>query len=121
MTDMSRKALIISDVTAMKGSSVCIAGYDISLRCIRPVLSVGQIKSRHLFKDGELIIYPGAKVSFLFRAHNPHPPHIEDYIFDEDTIEPEGKASNAEWKKVLNNTAVEKLSELFPDMEERDV
>jgi len=116
---MAKKTLIISDVTAMKGNSVCIAGYDTSLRCIRPVLSIGQINRRHLFKDGELIIYPGAKVSFYFRTHNPHPPHIEDYIFDENSIENEGKTSNAAWKEILSRTAIETFSELFPDMEER--
>ncbi len=118
---MPRKTLIISDVTAMKGSSVCIAGYDTSLRCIRPVLSIGQINRRHLFKDRELIIYPGAKVSFYFRAHNSHPPHVEDYIFDENSIENEGRTSRTEWKELLNRMAVEKFSELFPDMEERYV
>src|SRR3989304_5871077 len=116
---MAKKTLIISDVTAMKGNSVCIAGYDTSLRCIRPVLSIGQINRRHLFKDGELIIYPGAKVSFYFRAHSPHPPHIEDYIFDENSIlHCKYKSNNSQCQDDERFTSLEFFPSR-PDMEER--
>lgn len=72
---MPKKTLIITDVTAMSRGNVCIAGYDSSINCIRPVLSMGQIKKRHLFQAGKLIIYPGAKVTFNFLRKKPQPPH----------------------------------------------
>lgn len=118
---MPRKTLIITDVTAMKGSSICIAGYDASLTCIRPVLARGQIKKSHLFQNGELIIYPSAKVAFEFLNRNPHPPHIEDYTFREDSIQYEGKSLVREWKEVLRETALAMFEELFPGMESRYV
>ena len=118
---MPRKTLTITDVTKMSGSSICIAGYDASLTCIRPVLAKGQIKKSHLFQNNELITYPSAKVAFEFLNRNPHPPHIEDYIFREGSIQYEGEAPVREWKEVLRETALASFEELFPGMESRYV
>jgi hypothetical protein len=118
---MPKKTLIITDVTAMSGDNVCIAGYDASLICIRPVFAKSQIKKSHLFQDHKLIIYPSAKVSFDFSSKNPHPPHSEDYIFREGSIEYEGQTPMKEWKKVLQETAQTSFEELFPRMESRYV
>ncbi|MDI6727758.1 MAG: hypothetical protein QMD44_02375, partial [Thermodesulfovibrionales bacterium] len=118
---MLRKTLIITDVTAMSEDNVCIAGYDSSLKCVRPVLPMSQIKKTHLFEDKELIIYPGAKVSFYFIKHMPHPPHVEDYVFKEDSIRFEGKVSEIKWNELLENTAVHSFADLFPKLESRYV
>jgi len=118
---MPRKTLIITDVTAMSGDNVCIAGYDDSLICIRPVLSRGQIRKRHLFKDGDLIIFPGAKVAFILSSGISQPPHVEDIIFEETSIESMGRATVKEWKDVLKQTALQSIVELFPHIEERCV
>lgn len=118
---MAKKTLIITDVTAMKGDNVCIAGYDSSITCIRPVLSMGQIKKRHLFQAERLIIYPGAKVTFYFVSKNPQPPHTEDYIFKDDSIEYEGRATTKEWREVLQETTLTSFEELFPNLEKRYV
>lgn len=118
---MPRKTLIITDVTAMSGRSVCIAGYDLSSLCIRPVLFKAQIKKEHLFKDTTLAIYPSAKVSFEFLQKYPQPPHTEDYIFDKESIEFEGKTTVKEWKEVLKCSAHQTFEELFPSLEGRCV
>lgn len=118
---MPRKTLIITDVTAMSGNNVCIAGYDDSLTCIRPVLSRGQITKRHLFRDGELVIFPGAKVAFNFGSRIFQLPHIEDYTFEETSIESMGRATVKDWKEVLKQTASQNIIELFPHIEARCV
>lgn len=118
---MPRKTLIITDVTAMSGDNVCIAGYDDSLTCIRPVLSRGQITKRHLFKNGELVIFPGAKVAFNFGARISQPPHVEDIIFEETSIESIGRISVREWKEVLTRTSRQNIVELFPHIQDRCV
>lgn len=118
---MPRKTLIITDVTAMSGDNVCIAGYDDSLTCIRPVFANGQIKKSHLFQDDKLIIYPSAEVAFEFLSRNPQPPHTEDYIFKEGSIEYEGEAPLSEWKEVLRETAHASFEELFPRIKSRYV
>lgn len=118
---MPRKTLIITDVTAMSGDNVCIAGYDTSRTCVRPILSRGQLKRRHLFKGENLIIYPRALVSFNFTGAKSSPPHVEDRVFAEDSIEHEGEASLKEWRQLLEKTAVTAFSHLFPTMEDRYV
>lgn len=118
---MAKKTLIITDVTKMSGNSVCIAGYDLTSKCIRPVLFRSQIKREHLFKNNSLIIYPGAKVNFEFIQKDPQPPHTEDYIFKEEFIEYEGKTTVKEWKEVLDCSAYHTFEELFPSLEDRCV
>ena len=117
---MPKKTLIITDVTAMSADNVCIAGYDSSMTCIRPVLQIGQLKKRLLFRDGKLIIYPGAKVSFNLTSSIPQPPHIEDCIFQEAPMNV-GVATLREWKDVLQQTSATTFTELFPSLESRYV
>jgi hypothetical protein len=118
---MPRKTLIITDVTKMSGNSVCIAGYDSTSMCIRPVLFKTQIKKEYLFKNNSLIIYPSAKVSFEFIHKDPQPPHTEDYIFDKESIEYESKTTVKEWREVLDCSARQTFDELFPSLEGRCV
>lgn len=118
---MPKKTLIITDVTAMSGDNVCIAGYDDSLRCIRPVLAKGQITKRHLFKEGELIIYPGAKVAFNLGTRISHPPHVEDIIFEETSIESMGRTTMREWRNVLTQTGKQSIVEIFANIQDRCV
>lgn len=118
---MPRITLIITDVTAMSGDNVCIAGYDDSLTCIRPVLARGLITKRHLFKDGELVIFPGAKVAFNLGAQISQPPHVEDIIFEETSIESLGRVSIREWKEILTQTARQTVTELFATIQDRCV
>lgn len=118
---MPKKTLIITDVTKMSNDHVCIAGYDDSLTCIRPVLARGQITKRHLFKDGKLVIFPGAKVAFNLGAQISQPPHVEDIIFDEASIEGMGRVTATRWKEILTQTATQSVGELFTHIEERCV
>jgi hypothetical protein len=118
---MPRKTLIITDVTAMSGDHVCIAGYDDLLTCTRPVLSGGQIRKMHLFKDGELVIFPGAKVAFNFGARISHPPHVEDIIFEETSIESMGRTTMREWRDVLTQTGNQSIEDIFANIHDRCV
>ena len=118
---MPRKTLIITDVTAMSGDNVCIAGYDSSLTCIRPVLSMGQVKKSYLFKNGQLIVCPSTKISFDFIRPISMPPHTEDFIFEGDTIRFEGRTTEIEWKDLLHKTSHQTFRELFPLLQDRSV
>lgn len=118
---MSRKTIIITDVTAMSADNVCIAGYYDSITCVRPVLSRSQLKKHHLFKGNELIVYPSALVSFNFIGARSNPPHVEDLVFAEDSIEKEGELLPKEWRQLLDKTATTKFSHIFPNMEDRYV
>jgi hypothetical protein len=119
---MPRNTLIITDVTAMHGDNVCIAGYDSSLTCIRPVLPMGQLKKLYLFKkNGQLIVYAGAKISFDFISPVSIPPHTEDFTFQRNSITFEGRATEREWKDLLYKTSHQTFRELFPLFEDRSV
>ncbi len=118
---MPRKTLIITDVTAMSGDNVCIAGYDSSLTCIRPVLSMGQVQKSFLFKNGQLIVYPSTKISFDFIRPISTPPHTEDFIFEEGSIRFEGRITEREWKDLLHRTSYQTFRELFPLLDDRSV
>ncbi|MBI4822914.1 MAG: hypothetical protein HY805_01625 [Nitrospirae bacterium] len=117
---MAEKILTITEVTAMHSDNVCIAGVNFNLACIRPVLSRGQIKKSHLFKSEKLIIYPGAEVLFNLLSADPHPPHIEDWIFD-GSIAYKGKVTENAWRDLLDKTSSNSFAELFPNMQERYV
>lgn len=118
---MQRKTLVITDVTTMRGDKVCIAGYDDSLTCIRPVLSLGQLTKRHLFKDGELIIFPSAKIEFNFGSGISQPPHVEDIIFEEASIKNMVRVSVGELRELLTRTTTQNVAELFSYIDDRCV
>jgi hypothetical protein len=118
---MPRKTLIITDVTAMSRDNVCIAGYDDSLTCIRPVLARGQITKSHLFKEGEFIVFPSAKVAFNLGAQVSQPPHVEDVIFEESSIAGMGKVTTAKWKEILTQTSKQTIAEIFATIQDRCV
>jgi hypothetical protein len=121
MNVMGRKTLVITDVTRMRGNHVCIAGYDDSLVCVRPDLSAGRLEKRHLFKDGRLIVYPGARVSMNILYHRPKPPHIEDYVFEDGSIEYLGGTTVDEWEKILKGSVGGTFASVFPDMQGKAV
>lgn len=75
----------------------------------------------HLFRDGELIIFPGAKVAFDFGAHISQPPHIEDVIFEEASIEGRGRITTTRWKEILTQTGRQAIVELFANIQGRCV
>lgn len=74
------KSIIITDLSRMKKSRVCIAGYDWSNKThIRPDIPPIGIDENYLFEDGQLIIRPFAVIEFGFLRHTPKPPHSEDW------------------------------------------
>ena len=79
------KKIIITDLSRMKDSRVCIAGYDFSNRVhIRPVIPYEGIHEYFLFEGGKLIIKPFAIIEFNLLRHIPNPPHSEDWEVNTD-------------------------------------
>lgn len=73
--------LVITDLTRMQRGKVCIAGYDRSRACIRPVLPPPGIAESDLYQDGKPIIYPFALVELDLLQPLPEPPHTEDILY----------------------------------------
>jgi len=72
--------LVITDVTRMGGTRVCVAGVSRKNKNIRPIFRVGGIEETWLYDGDQIIIRPFAQVSFKPVKHRPQPPHTEDCI-----------------------------------------
>ena len=82
---MMRKKVIMADLSKIKGSIVCIAGYDYNDRVhVRPAIPYEGINETFLFEGSKLIIKPFAIVEFDFLRHIPNPPHSEDWEVNPD-------------------------------------
>lgn len=75
--------LIITDVTRMNGTRVCVAGINQERKIIRPILPYG-IMEDWLYLNNRAIIRPFARVHLDLLEHQPHPPHTEDYSINPD-------------------------------------
>ena len=74
--------ILITDLTAMGGDRVCIAGIDREWNTIRPVFTRSSPTRRHLQRNGQVVIRPRAVVAMqLEPLANPEAPHIEDCLW----------------------------------------
>jgi hypothetical protein len=75
-----KTALIITDITKMRGDRICVAGYLPNKTCIRPVTE-GGLNIDILRENGELIIQPFAIVEFDLQSASKYcKPHTEDLL-----------------------------------------
>ncbi|MCY4525056.1 MAG: hypothetical protein OXB89_00470 [Anaerolineaceae bacterium] len=76
------REILITDLTAMGGDRVCIAGIDLKWNTIRPVFAWTSPTRSHLFQGSHTLIRPRAVVAMKLEAHaNPVTPHVEDHIW----------------------------------------
>ncbi len=76
------REILITDLTAMHGDRVCIAGIDREWNTIRPVFTRSTPKRSHLHSNGQAVIRPRAVVAMqLEPLANPEAPHIEDCLW----------------------------------------
>ena len=114
-----RTTLTITDVTRMQGDKVCVAGIDDYGNCVRPVAR-GEVRERHLYQGGRLIICPKAKVEFDLAPTRITPPHIEDKGFDPSTITGRGFCTDDEWERILRNSCFDSVEAIFDGHLEND-
>ena len=75
--------VVITDLTRMHGTRICIAGYtlldDKPVDCIRPELNYDALVESWLYSaDG--VVRPFSVVNFSLVRPRPAPPHVEDWI-----------------------------------------
>jgi len=75
--------IVITDLTRMQGTRICIAGYTREYECVRPVFWSSGLVERWLSDRGKVVIRPFAIVEFDLQEHRPEPPHTEDWIIDQ--------------------------------------
>lgn len=108
--------ILITDLTAMQGDRVCIAGVDGNLQNIRPVLPQPGVLHDHLFYRNRVIVRPRAVLRLqLDPSINAEMPHVEDYDWH-DPVPPtslEYLMEEARWRQILQRLAKESPQPLF--------
>ncbi len=70
--------ILITDLTAMHGDRVCIAGVDSAGQTLRPILRYG-VRRHHLLHDGKALIRPRAVLGMRLVPKRAASPHVEDH------------------------------------------
>ena len=115
----TRKTLVITDLTYMWGSEVCMAGLDEQGNCVRPV-TPGGVRRYQLFQGGRLAVYPRARVQFDMSPAQIGRPHIEDEQFKPGAIDLQGRCTDKEWETMLKESCFGSVAELFDGHLEED-
>lgn len=107
------KKIIITDVSRINNTVVCIFGYDKDGNPIRPTIGYGIPKDYLFNRNGNQIISPFSVVDLSFKQSISKPPHSEDYLIDL-FFEPlsYGKLSKNNMKKILRLTSFNSLEEI---------
>lgn len=111
-----RTTIVVTDLTRMSGSDVCIAGIDeTNYQSIRPILEYGVhgISQRNLFLENNMVIFPRVKISFNSQKVKIDPPHIEDLGFDPQSVTYKGIINENNWEKILIETSFNSVQDIF--------
>lgn len=74
--------LIVTDVTQMGGSRICIGAISENWETIRPVLPYPGIDDSFLYFEDQKVIRPFSRITLELFNHTEDPPHTEDWGFD---------------------------------------
>ena len=78
-----RRRFVVTDVTRMGGSNVCVAGQFEDGTPVRPVFGPGaDLTEGWLCDRGRVVVRPFALVELDFQRSRPQPPHTEDWTVD---------------------------------------
>ena len=85
---MSRERFLVTDLTRMSPSTICIAGYvkrRDDYECVRPVFHRGLIEETWLYTTSR-IIDPFSVIVLDFHEAKSDPPHIEDWTIAREIV-----------------------------------
>lgn len=107
--------VIITDVTRMSNQRVCVACVTEAGATIRPILNGQELEEEWLYKDGQAIIRPFARVELDLQNKNPKlkPPHTEDWVIDPHFKHFIGLINDNERLKLLNRTLAPSVFQAF--------
>jgi len=112
--------LIITDVTRMGGTRVCIAGVTEDGRSIRPTLPFPGIQEDWLYENEQCVIRPYARVTLDLLEHQPDPPHIEDWEIDPAIKQFERMLGDQERRALLQGMIFPSIEAIFEAEIHRD-
>lgn len=105
--------LIITDVTRMGGTRVCIAGITEDGRSIRPTLPFPGVQEDWLYENGQCVIRPFARVTFDLLEHQPQPPHTEDWGMNPAIKRFDGMMNYQERRELLQQNVFPSVEAIF--------
>lgn len=108
-----KTVLVITDVTRMKEGRVCIAGYDATGRCVRPVLPPPGVQERSLHTKDRVVVCPSARVEYDLVEPLPRPPHTEDHRYDPTSVRFVGRLNRRQWNRALSRTLFKSVEAIF--------
>ena len=107
------REILITDLTAMGGDRVCIAGIDGAGQTVRPVLPKG-VRYSHLLRDGKALIRPRAVLRMRLAPKRAAAPHVEDYDWRwPEWTQSRGLLEEACWRQRLRKLAADCRRPLF--------
>jgi len=110
---MMATAIIITDVTRMKGKRVCVAGVNEEGQSIRPVFEFRWIMEDWLYDGDCCVIRPFAKISLRLIEHRPQPPHTEDWVVSEGERDFHGLLDYPQRRAMLQKIADPGVADIF--------
>lgn len=108
-----KTTLVITDLTRMSGTRVCLAGYTKQGDCVRPELPYGQFTEDWLFRDGRAVVRPFAAIEVDLDRHIPHPPHTEDWLVRPGPAVARGQVAPGDRQKFLDRITDPDLNGIF--------
>jgi hypothetical protein len=112
--------LIITDVTRMSGTRVCVAGIAVDGRSIRPTLPYPGIQEDWLYTNGQCVIRPFSRVTFDLLEHQPQPPHTEDWEINPIIKQFDRMTNNQERRTQLQGMTSQSVEAIFGAEVHRD-
>ena len=105
--------MVVTDLTRMQEGRVCVAGYDRSFNCIRPVLPPPGIHETTLRSNGCAVVFPFAVVEYDLLQATPKPPHTEDHRYDPASVRFVYQVDESRRRMILDRTLFEGVSDIF--------
>jgi len=113
--------LIITDVTRMNGTRVCIAGITEDGRTIRPTIPNPGIQEDWLYTNKQCVIRPFSRVILDLLHHQSNPPHTEDWVINPKVKKFTHILGDHEKNDLLSKIAFPKVSDIFQAEIQNDI
>jgi hypothetical protein len=114
---MATARVVITDLTRMKGSRICVAGYrrleDGSLACIRPLFRHGHLEEHWTVVNNRVVIEPFAVVELDLLYAQPTAPHSEDWFVRPSYRVRKGQLSDTGRWSVCEQIADKAVADIF--------
>lgn len=105
--------LIVTDVTQMGGTRICMGGITDDWECIRPVLPYPGLQESMLYLEEDQVIQPFSRITLDLFNHTEDPPHTEDWEFTSKILDYRGELPERHRVKFLEKILDPSVASIF--------